>query len=105
MADTAVSAIIVSSPHYFRQATKGGKRVYCDLARVCILFLLVVGAVGSFASPTFKAEATWLKIGDISLTVGYEVNQLNALMLVIVSLVSFLVHTYSVGYMKGDDRL
>ena len=36
---------------------------------------------------------------------GFEVNQLNALMLVIVSLVSFLVHTYSAGYMQGDERI
>lgn len=57
-----------------------------------------------FTAPTYKAEAAWLKIGDITITVGFEVNQLNALMLVIVSLVSFLVHTYSKGYMKGDDR-
>ena len=58
-----------------------------------------------FTAPTYKTEVTWLKIGDIQLTVGFEVNQLNALMLVIVSLVSFLVHTYSEGYMKGDDRI
>ncbi|WP_394238558.1 NADH-quinone oxidoreductase subunit L [Niallia oryzisoli] len=64
---------------------------------VLVLFDRIVG-------PTFKSEAVWLKIGELELTVGFEVNQLNALMLVIVSLVSFLVHTYSAGYMKGDDR-
>lgn len=57
-----------------------------------------------FTSPTYKAEAVWLTIGDTQLTAGFEVNQLNALMLVIVSLVSFLVHTYSKGYMHGDER-
>ena len=57
-----------------------------------------------FTAPTYKSEALWLAIGEVQLTVGFEVNQLNALMLVIVSLVSFLVHTYSAGYMKGDDR-
>ncbi|MDE3840298.1 NADH-quinone oxidoreductase subunit L [Bacillus methanolicus] len=58
-----------------------------------------------FSAPTFKTEAVWLSIGDIQLTAGFEVNQLNALMLFIVSLVSFLVHTYSKGYMHGDERL
>ncbi|MEK4146153.1 MULTISPECIES: NADH-quinone oxidoreductase subunit L [Robertmurraya] len=57
-----------------------------------------------FNHPTYKAEVTWLTIGDVQLTAGFEVNQLNALMLVIVSLVSFLVHTYSKGYMHGDGR-
>jgi NADH-quinone oxidoreductase subunit L len=58
-----------------------------------------------FTEPTYKSEAVWLSIGDIQLTAGFEVNQLNALMLFIVSLVSFLVHTYSKGYMHGDERL
>jgi NADH-quinone oxidoreductase subunit L len=57
-----------------------------------------------FSSPTYKQEGVWLTIGDVQLTAGFEVNQLNALMLVIVSLVSFLVHTYSKGYMHGDER-
>ncbi|CAM3838958.1 NADH-quinone oxidoreductase subunit L [Mesobacillus zeae] len=57
-----------------------------------------------FTKPTFKSESVWLTIGDLKLTAGFEVNQLNALMLVIVSLVSFLVHIYSRGYMHGDER-
>ncbi|RFU64241.1 NADH-quinone oxidoreductase subunit L [Bacillus sp. V59.32b] len=57
-----------------------------------------------FQAPTYKAEAGWLAIGDVQLTAGMEINQLNALMLVIVSLVSFLVHMYSKGYMHGDER-
>ncbi|WP_417898650.1 NADH-quinone oxidoreductase subunit L [Bacillus haimaensis] len=57
-----------------------------------------------FSAPTFKATFEWLKIGDVTLTAGYEVNQLNALMLVVVSLVSLLVHIYSKGYMHGDER-
>ncbi|MEH6943403.1 NADH-quinone oxidoreductase subunit L [Bacillus sp. JJ722] len=56
------------------------------------------------SEPTYKAEANWLTIGDVQLTAGFEINQLNALMLVIVSLVSFLVHTYSKEYMRGDER-
>jgi NADH-quinone oxidoreductase subunit L len=54
--------------------------------------------------PTYKAEADWLTIGKFQITAGIEINQLNALMLVIVSLVSFLVHMYSKGYMHGDER-
>ncbi|MGG0888554.1 NADH-quinone oxidoreductase subunit L [Cytobacillus horneckiae] len=68
-----------------------------------IVSLLVL--VARFENPTYKAEATWLTIGDATLTAGFEVNQLNALMLVIVSLVSFLVHMYSKGYMQGDERI
>ena len=74
------------------------------LALASFVYTLLV-LFDRFAAPTYKAEATWLEIGSIQLTVGFEVNQLNALMLVIVSLVSFLVHIYSAGYMKGDDRV
>jgi NADH-quinone oxidoreductase subunit L len=58
-----------------------------------------------FTAATFKSESVWLTIGDTQITAGFEVNQLNALMLVIVSFVSFLVHTYSKGYMHGDERI
>ncbi len=69
------------------------------------LAMSVVVLVDRFSAPTYKAEAVWLTIGDFQLTAGFEVNQLNALMLFIVSLVSCLVHIYSRGYMHGDERI
>ncbi|HET7521788.1 MAG TPA: NADH-quinone oxidoreductase subunit L [Bacillales bacterium] len=51
------------------------------------------------------AEIDWLVIGDTVLTMGFAVQPLNALMLVIVALVSFLVHVYSKGYMADDPRI
>ncbi|MBM7551749.1 NADH-quinone oxidoreductase subunit L [Thalassobacillus pellis] len=50
-------------------------------------------------------EAAWLTIGAVEFQFGVIVNPLNALMLIIVSLVSFLVHIYSKGYMHTDGRL
>lgn len=47
----------------------------------------------------------WLPIGDTTLTMGFEVDNLNALMLFIVASVSFLVHLYARGYMQGDERI
>lgn len=47
----------------------------------------------------------WLKIGDASIRFGFEVTNLNSLMLVIVTLVSVLVHLYSTGYMAKDERI
>ncbi|WP_438447481.1 NADH-quinone oxidoreductase subunit L [Gorillibacterium sp. sgz5001074] len=47
----------------------------------------------------------WLKFGDTALRFGYEVTNLNALMLVVVTLVSFLVNIYSSGYMQDDERI
>ncbi|WP_232697885.1 NADH-quinone oxidoreductase subunit L [Brevibacillus daliensis] len=47
---------------------------------------------------------TWLKVGDYVIPAGFEINQLNAMMLVIVTTVSLLVQIYSRGYMHGDSR-
>jgi NADH-quinone oxidoreductase subunit L len=50
-------------------------------------------------------EFQWIKIGGFVLNMGFEVTNLNALMLVVVTLVSLLVNVYSKGYMKNDDRI
>src|SRR3954470_2271450 len=87
-----------------------GKRLKEASAYVGILFTLaslvysILVLFERFREPTYVTKFDWLTIGDMHLTAGFEVNQLNALMLFIVSLVSFLVHTYSKGYMQGDER-
>jgi NADH-quinone oxidoreductase subunit L len=50
-------------------------------------------------------KMNWLQVGDFTLKMGFEVTNLNSLMLVIVTLVSLLVNIYSKGYMKGDERI
>ena len=52
----------------------------------------------------YKFNLEWLQVGDILISMGFEVNQLNAMMLLIVTLVSLLVQIYSKGYMHGDER-
>ncbi|MFS0635100.1 NADH-quinone oxidoreductase subunit L [Mesobacillus foraminis] len=86
-----------------RQLKEASAYVGILLTLASLVYSVIVLA-GRLQGPTFKTEAGWLQIGELQLTVGFEVNQLNALMLVIVSLVSFLVHTYSKGYMHGDER-
>jgi NADH-quinone oxidoreductase subunit L len=50
-------------------------------------------------------DFTWLQVGDLAVTMGFEVNNLNALMLLVVSFVSLLVNIYSRGYMADDERM
>ena len=47
----------------------------------------------------------WISIGSYTIEIGYEVTNLTVMMLVVVSLVSFLVNVYSAGYMKNDERM
>ncbi len=53
---------------------------------------------------SYRAGLEWLSFGETNIRFGVEVDQLNALMLLVVSLVSFLVQVYSRRYMKGDER-
>ena len=46
---------------------------------------------------------TWIQSGSLTVSVGFLVDQLTAVMLLVVTSVSSLVHIYSVGYMKGED--
>ncbi|WP_026591872.1 NADH-quinone oxidoreductase subunit L [Bacillus sp. UNC437CL72CviS29] len=76
---------------------------------IFLTFLSFVGAatvlIERFSSETVKHQWLWLRIGDVDLSFGFEINALNALMLFIVTLVSFLVHVYSKGYMHDNERL
>jgi NADH-quinone oxidoreductase subunit L len=45
---------------------------------------------------------TWIPSGDFHVDVSLHVDQLTAIMLLVVTSVSFLVHVYSIGYMHGD---
>ncbi|MEO5357502.1 MAG: NADH-quinone oxidoreductase subunit L [Nitrospirae bacterium YQR-1] len=45
---------------------------------------------------------TWITSGSFKVSVGFLIDPLTAVMLIVVNSVSLLVHIYSVGYMHGD---
>ncbi len=45
---------------------------------------------------------TWVLSGSFKVSVGFLIDQLTAIMLIVVTTVSLLVHIYSAGYMHGD---
>ena len=48
------------------------------------------------------SSTEWLRVGELEVNVGLNVDGLTAVMLVVVTGVSFLVQVYSQGYMAGD---
>ena len=57
-----------------------------------------------FDSASYNAQVyQWLQAGSLSIEIGFMVDSLTAIMLVVVTFVSLMVHIYTVGYMKGDD--
>jgi len=45
---------------------------------------------------------TWLTSGDVRLEIGFLIDRLTALMMVVVTFVSLMVHVYTIGYMAED---
>ena len=44
----------------------------------------------------------WARIGSVKLAVGFQVDSLTALMMLVVTSVSLLIHVYTIGYMADD---
>ena len=46
---------------------------------------------------------TWMVVGGLKMEVGFLVDSLTAMMMVVVTFVSLMVHIYTIGYMEEDD--
>jgi len=65
----------------------------------------LVGAVGDGQAAVVKVEVMrWIQVGDMDLRWILRVDTLTAIMLVVVTTVSALVHVYSIGYMADDPH-
>ncbi|MBF4987420.1 NADH-quinone oxidoreductase subunit L [Methylophilus sp. 14] len=49
-----------------------------------------------------EAIYTWLDSGDVHFEVGFLIDNLSAMMMVVVTFVSLMVHIYTIGYMAED---
>lgn len=80
-----------------------GDRV--GIAGVSVAFILSVAVLADvIGGGSAAGTVTWAVHGETALRLGYDVSALNALMLVIVTFVSLMVHVYSLEYMHGDVR-
>ncbi|NDV62423.1 NADH-quinone oxidoreductase subunit L [Puniceicoccales bacterium CK1056] len=57
---------------------------------------------GLWNGEAYEAQVEWLTLGNFTLSVGFLLNDLSALMLFVVSFVGFWIHLFSVGYMTDD---
>ncbi|OCT13117.1 NADH-quinone oxidoreductase subunit L [Paenibacillus pectinilyticus] len=79
--------------------------IFAMLLSFIVALLIFVERIGGNVEDFTWDKMNWLQVGDFTLKMGFEVTNLNSLMLVIVTLVSLLVNVYSKGYMKGDERI
>jgi len=73
-------------------------------------FIILFQKLTHYHDQTLSLNFTWVDfhnvpgIGPMKIVLGFAIDNLAAIMLVVVTLISTLVHIFSVGYMQGDVR-
>ena len=77
---------------------------YTTIFSIAVSLVLSIRALQSIVDRSVNQQTmhSWLKIGDLDITVGVILDPLTAIMLVVVTSVSLVIQVYSVGYMRGD---
>ena len=87
-----------------------GRQVSRRASHMITIFLVFISAAGSIYTlidvingNTFNGTwYVWSLIGDIKLEIGFLIDPLSSLMMVVVTTVSLMVHIYTIGYMVDD---
>ena len=82
-------------------------RTGAHLATIAGVTLALIASVLVFqdvlAGHTFNGTVyTWMVLGDLRFEVGFLIDSLTAMMMLVVTFVSLMVHIYTIGYMHDD---
>ncbi|MEC8956001.1 MAG: NADH-quinone oxidoreductase subunit L, partial [Pseudomonadota bacterium] len=83
---------------------KGAHQVTISAVGVSFLlstYLLVQSFTGTFQAENYGLY-TWALSGSLSMEIGFLIDRLSLLMMVVVTFVSLMVHIYTIGYMQED---
>jgi NADH-quinone oxidoreductase subunit L len=68
-----------------------------------ILASMLSSSHGEHSAPLISSTLwTWMKVGSLSVDVGFAVDPLTAVMMCVVTGIGSLIHLYSIGYMDDD---
>ena len=73
---------------------------------VFVAFILSAMTLKSVALDGARFNETiyeWMVVGSLKMEIGFMVDGLTAMMMVVVTFVALLVHVYTIGYMAEDD--
>ncbi|MDR1423825.1 MAG: NADH-quinone oxidoreductase subunit L [Azoarcus sp.] len=84
-----------------------------SIGRVGAHLLAIAGVLAAFVASVLiyqdlpdgginQTIYTWMRAGGLDFSVGFQIDQLTVLMMLVVSFVSLMVHIYTIGYMAGD---
>lgn len=68
---------------------------------ICSCFIFYQLLKGNDSSQSISIY-TWGILGNVKLEMGFLIDRLSTLMMIVVSFVSWMVHIYTIGYMKED---
>src|SRR5580692_1831168 len=78
--------------------TIAGVGISCVLS-FYVMYRMLYGGLAPFNGTVY----TWLVSDGLTMNVGFLIDRLSAMMMVVVTFVSLMVHIYSIGYMHDDD--
>jgi NADH-quinone oxidoreductase subunit L len=68
-------------------------------------YFFVHGKVNGVYQKSIPLQYTWLEFSKgVSIDMGILLDPISVIMLVVVTFISLMVHIYSLGYMKGEER-
>src|SRR2546423_2073011 len=87
-----------------KKLPKGGAESGIFAVGTSFLLAVIVGAQWIKDAKVVDQHLVWWTNGKAQITVGQHVDGLTAMMFLVVTFVSLMVHIYSTGYMHGDVR-
>ena len=77
---------------------------YISTGAMLLAFACSAALFFSVTSEPAHFSLEWIAIGQVSFSMGFYFDSVTAVMLMVVTIVSSLVHIFSMGYMHGDPR-
>lgn len=72
---------------------------------IAVQYYFFVGKTDDIYQTIIPVQFAWLSFShNMSIDIGLLIDPISAMMLVVVTLVSLMVHIFSIGYMKGEER-
>ncbi len=69
---------------------------------LAVLIFVAMPSGASMTEPFVRSYAQWMPVGSLVIDWGLQIDQLSILMTLVVTGVGFLIHVFSVGYMRED---
>ncbi len=79
----------------------GSLSVCASFVVALLIFVELIGMAPGSRSVQ-KVVYTWMLSGDLNVPIGFLVDPLSMVMLLVVTGVGFIIHVYSIGYMHGE---